>query len=324
MITAAVWTMGNLGRAGYGATTEGMWPYSYDSCDLGTFPNQTNKDHTPAAAATGGSGGGPLSFLPGQRLSACTCPDSDHPGPSFSTGRGVPEIDIFETQIDTSRWVPEVSQSMQTAPYNAAYQFDNSSSATTIYDATISHFNTYKGGLFQQAVSTVTDIDGANYNNSHYATYGFEWFSDPSDRASGYVTWFSQGTKAWTATAATVGADSATQISSRLISEEPMVRNLRFLSALAYLCQKVHHLQLGNVAFFPRSRLQTLAVPFQDVRRLRARLSAGGCEQRCGRMQSPKSSDGRLHSEVRTSLPKDHRVTVNRGHLQAPECVLES
>jgi beta-glucanase (GH16 family) len=23
------WTMGNLGRAGYGATTEGMWPYRY-------------------------------------------------------------------------------------------------------------------------------------------------------------------------------------------------------------------------------------------------------------------------------------------------------
>jgi len=25
----AVWTMGNLGRAGYGATLEGLWPYSY-------------------------------------------------------------------------------------------------------------------------------------------------------------------------------------------------------------------------------------------------------------------------------------------------------
>jgi hypothetical protein len=25
----AVWTMGNLGRAGYGASLEGMWPYTY-------------------------------------------------------------------------------------------------------------------------------------------------------------------------------------------------------------------------------------------------------------------------------------------------------
>ncbi|KAE8201074.1 hypothetical protein CF328_g2785 [Tilletia controversa] len=37
----AVWTMGNLGRAGYGATNEGMWPYNYDTCDVGTMPNQT-------------------------------------------------------------------------------------------------------------------------------------------------------------------------------------------------------------------------------------------------------------------------------------------
>lgn len=27
----AVWTMGNLGRVGYGATTDGMWPYTYGS-----------------------------------------------------------------------------------------------------------------------------------------------------------------------------------------------------------------------------------------------------------------------------------------------------
>jgi len=55
----AIWTMGNLGRAGYGASLEGtvcvfinelplnlvntncQWPYSYDSCDVGTLPNQT-------------------------------------------------------------------------------------------------------------------------------------------------------------------------------------------------------------------------------------------------------------------------------------------
>ena len=37
----AVWTMGNLGRMGYGGTLDGMWPYSYDTCDVGTLPNQT-------------------------------------------------------------------------------------------------------------------------------------------------------------------------------------------------------------------------------------------------------------------------------------------
>ena len=34
--------MGNLGRAGYGASLEGMWPYTYDACDVGTLPNQTH------------------------------------------------------------------------------------------------------------------------------------------------------------------------------------------------------------------------------------------------------------------------------------------
>ncbi len=37
----AIWTMGNLGRAGYGGTLESMWPYSYDTCDIGTLSNQT-------------------------------------------------------------------------------------------------------------------------------------------------------------------------------------------------------------------------------------------------------------------------------------------
>lgn len=123
--------MGNLGRAGYGGkpyflllfafvfhrprdlilvplrccsdntgTLEGMWPYSYDSCDVGTLANQT-LDGLPSIATTSGPegdpGNGALSFLPGQRLSACTCPnDLTHPGPRYSDGsfmgRSAPEV----------------------------------------------------------------------------------------------------------------------------------------------------------------------------------------------------------------------------------------
>ncbi|KAE9395775.1 SKN1-domain-containing protein, partial [Gymnopus androsaceus JB14] len=36
-----VWTMGNLGRASYGAIVDGLWPYFYDACDAGTVPNQS-------------------------------------------------------------------------------------------------------------------------------------------------------------------------------------------------------------------------------------------------------------------------------------------
>jgi len=217
----AAWTMGNLGRAGYGATTEGMWPYTYDSCDVGTFPNQTDASGNPTVDATGGIDGGPLSFLPGQRVSACTCPSSDHPGPNVQTGRGVPEIDIFEAQIETGIRQGAVSQSLQVAPYNYQYNFVNTTPATTIFDASTTTFNNYKGGIYQQALSAVTLTDNENYGGNGYATYGFEWWSDPKHRDQGYITWTSTGTPSWQVTSASIGPDSETKISQRLISEEP-------------------------------------------------------------------------------------------------------
>jgi beta-glucanase (GH16 family) len=201
----------------------GMWPYSYDSCDVGTFPNQTAKDGTPAAAATGSSTGTEISFMPGQRLSACTCPGSDHPGPSTNVGRGVPEIDVLEAQVDVSVFRGQVSQSFQTAPYNYQYDFVNSTPSTTIYDNTITQFNNYKGGVYQQAVSAVSYIDSQNYNDNGYATYAYEWWSDPNHRDQGYVTWYSGGAKTFTMEASAVGPDPITQVSQRLIPEEPMV-----------------------------------------------------------------------------------------------------
>jgi beta-glucan synthesis-associated protein KRE6 len=115
--------MGNLGRAGYGATLDGMWPYTYDACDVGTAPNQTINGQPHLATVDGDAGnGGVLSYLPGQRLSRCTCEGQSHPGPKHEdgsyVGRGAPEIDILEAQITDS--VGQVSQSGQWAPFNYA------------------------------------------------------------------------------------------------------------------------------------------------------------------------------------------------------------
>ena len=48
---------------------------------------------------------GVLSFLPGQRLSRCTCSGESHPGPKHDNGeyvgRSAPEIDMFEAQVRT-------------------------------------------------------------------------------------------------------------------------------------------------------------------------------------------------------------------------------
>lgn len=111
--------MGNLGRAGYGASLEGTWPYTYDACDVGTVQNQTING-LPAAATINGdrAADGALSYLPGQKLSRCTCPGESHPGPVHAdgsyVGRSAPEIDIFEAQV-TGGGIGEVSQSAQWA-----------------------------------------------------------------------------------------------------------------------------------------------------------------------------------------------------------------
>ncbi len=81
------WTLGNLGRAGYGASLEGMWPYSYDTCDVGTVANQSVNGQPPLALQDGDpTEDGALNFLPGQRLSRCTCSGESHPGPAHSDG----------------------------------------------------------------------------------------------------------------------------------------------------------------------------------------------------------------------------------------------
>jgi len=82
--------------------------------------NQTVNGIPVAATVNGDSSkGGALSYLPGQRLSRCTCPGESHPGPMHSdgtfVGRAAPEIDMFEAQIGGSPINGQVSQSAQWA-----------------------------------------------------------------------------------------------------------------------------------------------------------------------------------------------------------------
>lgn len=173
--------MGNLGRAGYGASLEGMWPYTYDSCDVGTAPNQTLNGEPVAATVGGDQGnGGELSFLPGQRLSRCTCQGESHPGPihvdgSF-VGRAAPEIDVFEAQITDKTLISQVSQSAQWAPFNQGYVWLNSSENLIIANASLSEQNTFTGNVLQQATSVVTDTNPLCYedNGGCFSVYGFE------------------------------------------------------------------------------------------------------------------------------------------------------
>nr|KIR47083.1 glucosidase [Cryptococcus bacillisporus CA1280] len=226
-----VWMMGNLGRPGYGATTEGTWPYSYDSCDYGTLANQTNPEGTgPEGALTSGADNGPISYLPGQRMSACTCKGEDHAGPDVSYGRGVPEIDVLEALVDPTVRRGVVSQSAQMAPFDKGYHYDNSSKGAIIYDTKNTEFNIYQGSIYQEAVSSLTYVDNANYvgTSGGFGVYAFEYFSNPEDRNSGHITWVANGKKSWTMNPAAVGADESMGIGQRLISEEPMAMIINF------------------------------------------------------------------------------------------------
>ena len=206
--------MGNLGRAGYGATLEGLWPYSYDSCDVGTLSNQTLNGLPEAAVDSGATASdGHLSYLPGQRLSRCTCNGENHPGPKHSdgtfVGRAAPEIDIFEAQvritvrctIDFSHCLQttgqlgggQVSQSAQWAvsagnayplslltffqPFNHGYLWDNTTDNMYIADPDASSLNTFIGNVLQQATSVVTQTNQNCYEGGSgcYSVYGFEY-----------------------------------------------------------------------------------------------------------------------------------------------------
>ncbi|KAF9016764.1 glycoside hydrolase family 16 protein [Hymenopellis radicata] len=224
----AVWTMGNLGRAGYGASLEGMWPYSYDSCDVGTAPNQTLRGLPESSTTSGFEGSNfELSFLPGQRLSRCTCAGESHPGPVHSdgtyVGRSAPEIDILEATVTGRPLSGQVSQSGQWAPFNNNYVWDNSSANLIIDDPTISILNEFRGGEFQQSTSVVTDTPASCYqlaNNPCFAVYGFEYKPGYDDA---YIEWVSNDKSAWRLNAAGVGADTTAEISARPIPQEPML-----------------------------------------------------------------------------------------------------
>lgn len=231
--------MGNLGRAGFGASVDGLWPYSYDSCDVGTLPNQTYPGtQTPLAAVENGDPqhDNQLSLLPGQRLSACTCPGESHPGPVRSdgsyVGRSAPEIDLFEALVFNERG--QVSQSAQWAPFNAQYSWQNTSSNVYIADPTVTELNSYIGGAFQQTTSGLafTNSDCYELGKKCFSVYGYEY----APGATGYINWIVNDTISWGIKAPGLAADSAAEIGARPIPTEPMyiIMNLGISPSFAH------------------------------------------------------------------------------------------
>lgn len=236
------WSMGNLGRAGYGATNDGMWrkyssakttrtcatliltllcqsAYSYASCDVGTLAGQIYQNNTPTVSFSDSGETdyrGRLSILAGQRASACTCPGEPHPGPNNKVGRGAPEIDILEAQVDW-RGYGTASQSIQIAPFDYRWGWNNmSSDGMVVYNSSITHLNEWKGAATQESASAVTNIGTAPYNGAAYQSYGYEL--TPGSGPDSQITWAIGGQPTWTLKAGAFKPDPQTLVGQRLMS----------------------------------------------------------------------------------------------------------
>lgn len=216
---------------GYLASTEGMWPYSYQSCDTGILPNQTwvngtGPDQALNSDATYALSNGQISQLPGMRFPACTCPDQGHPGPNRMVGRSAPEIDCIEAQIQvhSGRRRSYSSQSLQTAPFDVEYFWGNTSEHATIYNDTTSEINTYVGGPLQESVSTVSLNPDRGFQNTdnEFVTYGIQYDPDWDANGGGSVTWFIDGKATWTVLGTAVGPSPEMDIGQRTVPTEPM------------------------------------------------------------------------------------------------------
>lgn len=215
-----LWTMGNLGRPGYLASTEGTWPYSYEACDAGITPNQSSIDG--------------ISYLPGQKLNSCTCKGESHP--NAGTGRGAPEIDILEAETDTylGSGVGLASQSFQVAPFDIWYMPDYK--FVEVYNFSTTTMNTYCGGPFQQAISAVTTLNNNWYQfgpgSGQYQTFGYEFMSDDNE---GYITWIVGDKPTWTLNSYALHPNG--NINWRYVPKEPMsiIMNLGISNSWAYI-----------------------------------------------------------------------------------------
>lgn len=195
------WTMGNLGRPGYLSTTDGMWPYTYQACDIGITPNQSSSDG--------------LSNLPGQRLPSCTCPGEDHPTPG--TGRGAPEIDIIEVGATyPPHNMPIATQSFQVAPFDV-YWYPNYN-FTAFPDYSVSWYNGYTGGPYQQAISATTNLNKNWFDGQQYQRYSFEYV--PGEGEGSYISWKVGDETMFMMDGRAIGPNGNVQ--ARQVSEEPM------------------------------------------------------------------------------------------------------
>lgn len=91
-----------------------------------------------------------------------------------------------------------------------------------LYDRSLTTMNSYQGGVYQQAISGVTNLNNDWYNGNGYQTYAFEY--EPGD--TGYSTWFVGTEQTWKLDSRSLGPNG--NIGQRIIPAEPMAIVMNF------------------------------------------------------------------------------------------------
>jgi beta-glucanase (GH16 family) len=82
--------------------------------------------------------------------------------------------------------------------------------------------NSYCGGVYQQAVSGVTNLNNNWYDGKEYQTYALEY----TPGATGTITWFIGSTPSWTLDGRAMGPNG--NIGQRVIPQEPLALIINF------------------------------------------------------------------------------------------------
>lgn len=214
----AVFTMGNLARAGYMRSTEGLWPFSYDACDENALVAPGNwTEHK------------------GQRINRC----------NSTIGRGSQEIDLLEVGV-WEPYSPKLSTSMQIAPLlppglhwldNEGAMYFPTYSDPTLHStpngwAGINSYmrgdanGTYKfmprpGTTLADALSAIHDLNATHF--TQFYTYGFDWVPNK------YIRWYINNKLIFEMNALALkgGTNGANQtVADRMIPVEPAYINI--------------------------------------------------------------------------------------------------
>ncbi|RHZ20392.1 hypothetical protein DYB37_000834 [Aphanomyces astaci] len=177
----AFWLMGNIGRATYLGSQDGMWPWSMDTC----APWVNDYMDQP------------------QKVNACgNLTDEDDPtslperfGLHPRQGRGATEIDVFEVQIKKKDDPAFISTSLQIAPGLHDNMRPDASTLprpgmwyTNLTYGNYTKINSdYYGDANLDSISALTQLDSNSFKNYHL--YALEWL--PGNE--GYIRWWLDG-----------------------------------------------------------------------------------------------------------------------------------